>query len=103
MWPFRKRRSQPDTLDEQLALYFSRDTSPYPKSNPEAVLSAYGAAALKRIEALVTDMESIAPDWSNDDLASATQRAVDEMRRRHPGLGAKGAAILGWAYSYGYK
>lgn len=100
MWPLRKKRG---SLDEQLALYFSRGNSPYPKSNPEADLATYGAAALNRVEALVADIDSIVPDWSKDDLSSATKRAVDEMRRRDPSLGAKGADILGWAYSYWHK
>lgn len=87
----------------QLKLFFSEGRSAYPKEDPEAVLSAFGPAALQRVETLSTETGLLAPDWSKHDLRSATEWAIQEMRRRHPDLDEEGARVLGWAFSYWNK
>jgi hypothetical protein len=90
-------------LGQQLGLYFSTGVSSYPKENPQAVLDAFGPAPLRRVESLSEEISALEPDWAAHDLASATEWAVDEMRRRHPDLDDQGAGVLGWAFSFWNK
>lgn len=67
------------------------------------MLSVFGPAALQRVTALSVEVGDLRPDWSIHNLGSATEWAIQEMRRRHPDLNEEGARILGWAFSYWNK
>jgi hypothetical protein len=90
-------------LGPQLKLYFSEGRSPFPKADPQTVLSTYGAASLQRIEDLAEEIGKLTPDWSIYDLSTGTDWAVGEMKRRHPDLDDSAAKTLGWAFSYWNK
>lgn len=84
-------------LGPQLKLFFCEGRSSYPTEDPGSALSAFGPAALQRVRALSAEIGGLSPDWSVHDLGSATDWAVQEIRRRHPDLDEDGARILGWA------
>lgn len=91
------------SLGPPLKLFFCEGQSSYPKEAPEAVLSTFGPEALQRVEALAAEIGHLTPDWSIHDLTSATEWAMQEMRRRHSDLDEEGLRVLGWAFSYRNK
>ena len=54
-------------------------------------------------EAVLAELYSLPPDWSRDDLRSATEKAVGRVRSSHPELSAEALTALGWSFSWDWK
>ena len=92
---------------EALMLYLGKAITPYPRRDPQRLVDRYGslraADLVSYCERILEELYDSKPDWTTDDLAKATARAVSAVSRRHPELSEEAIASLGWSYSWDWK
>lgn len=96
-----------DPINRALIVYTGFGKSPFPRARSGEVASLFGevaAADLKaRILALYVEMQFPLPDEGKRSKKSVTERAVEQIRLRHPELTEDGLKALAWAYSFGLR
>jgi len=98
---------QINRLNEAIPLYVSVGLSPYPKEDGARLLDRYGSeegnAVLKEVLALMSELQSIEPDWEYHSLISGARWAVNQLKINHENLTDECGAALEWIYSWWLK
>lgn len=96
-----------DPINRALIVYTGFGKSPFPRARTGDLVTLFGdiaAADLKsRILVLYEEMQLPLPDEPKRSKKSVTERAIEQMRLRHPELGTDGLKALAWAYSFGLR
>jgi hypothetical protein len=96
-----------DKQSEALILFLGLGITPHPKRDPERVLAKFGDGVgldlVAYSQAVLTELYNEQPDWNTENLAEATERAVDKVRASHPELSGDAIEALRWSYSWDWK
>jgi hypothetical protein len=96
-----------EARSEAVILLLGRGISPYPKRDPERLTQRFGEELgldlVQYSEAVLAELYAEPPDWSTDDLKSATENAVQRIRSGHPELSDEALSALGWSFSWDWK
>ena len=94
-------------LDEAVALYIGWKTTSFPTEDARRVIDRFGpdasVALLARVRELLEELGRVRPDWTQHDLASASDWAADQVGQRHPALTKATRSALAWIYSWWNK
>lgn len=92
---------------EAIILLLGQGISTHPNRDPQRLTERFGEELgldlVQYSEAVLAELYASSPDWSNDDLHSATERAVVRVRSGHPELSDEALAALGWSFSWDWK
>ena len=95
-----------DDINDALVIYTGYGKSPFPRARGGDLLTRYGAergAELKaRILALMTELGQPILDEKRS-KKSVTERAIEQLRPRHPELDESGLKALAWTFSFGLR
>lgn len=95
-----------DSINDALVLYTGFGRSPFPRARGNDLVTRWGheeGAALKaRILALMEELQQTVPDETRS-RKSVTERAIDQLRPRHPELDDTGLKALAWTFSFGLR
>src|SRR5580704_11166066 len=87
-----------DTRSEAVILLLGHGISPYPKRDPTRLTERFGEELgldlVQYSRAVLAELYAHPPDWSADDLRSATDKAVQQVRSGHPELSDEALAAL---------
>jgi hypothetical protein len=97
-----------DPINQALALFTGYGRSRFPRARTADVAGVFGDAAAAqlrdRILALYEELKRpLAERVGRAGRKSVMERAVEELRLRHPELDEEGLAVLAWAYSFGLR
>ncbi len=96
-----------DEKSRAVVLYLSRGRSPFPKEDPDALISTFGSgeggALIQYVRALLREANEFRLDWSQHTLASGTKAYEDDIRQHHSELSDAAVAALGWTVSHFWK
>jgi len=96
-----------DPINEALVLYTGYGSSTFPRAKTPHLMQKYGAqqgAALKeRILELLEELQQPVEITERRSRKSVTERAIDQLRPRHPELDEAGLKALAWTYSFGLR
>jgi hypothetical protein len=83
----------PPERSDALMLFLGWDLSPYPKKDPQRLVDRYGESRgldlLLHCERVMSELYESRPEWTTEDLVTATNRAVATVRENHPDFQAK--------------
>ena len=95
-----------DDINEALVVYTGFGKSPFPRARSNDLVTRYGAAdgaELKsRILALMEELQQTVLDETRS-KKSVTERAIEQLRPRHPELDETGLKALAWTFSFGLR
>lgn len=95
-----------DSINDALVVYTGFGKSPFPRARGNDLVTRYGAdagAELKaRILALMEELQQTVLDDSRS-RKSVTERAIEQLRPRHPELDDTGLKALAWTFSFGLR
>lgn len=97
-----------DPINQALVLYTGFGKAAFPRARMPDVAAAFGeheAQELKaRILALYDELnQPLAEPASKGGRKSVTERATEQLARRHPELEEDGLKVLAWTYSFGLR
>jgi hypothetical protein len=96
-----------DARSEAMILFLGRGISPYPKRDPERLTERFGNGdgfdLIRYVQSVLDEMYDVQPDWSQGDLASETDKALNRVRTNHPELSDDALAALRWSFSWDWK
>jgi hypothetical protein len=92
---------------EAIVLYLGRGMAPYPKRDPERLITRFGGSEgldlVTYAEEVLREMYEVSPDWASEDLPAATRRAVRRVAEGHPDLSEEALDALRWSYGWDWK
>ena len=95
-----------DDINDALVIYTGFGKSPFPRARSADLVTRYGAAEgadLKaRILALMEELGQPILDETRS-KKSVTERAIEQLRPRHPELSETGLKALAWTFSFGLR
>lgn len=95
-----------DDINDALLLYTGYGKSPFPRARSNDLVTRFGAeqgAELKaRILALMEELGQPILDEKRS-KKSVTEKAIEQLRPRHPELDETGLKALAWTYSFGLR
>ena len=95
-----------DDINDALVVYTGFGKSPFPRARSADLVTRYGAdegADLKaRILALMEELGQPILDEKRS-KKSVTERAIEQLRPRHPELDETGLKALAWTFSFGLR
>lgn len=95
-----------DEINDALVVYTGFGKSPFPRARGNDLVTRWGAeegAELKaRILALMEELQQTVLDDSRS-RKSVTERAIEQLRPRHPELDETGLKALAWTFSFGLR
>lgn len=95
-----------DDINDALVIYTGFGKSPFPRARGHDLVTRYGAdegAALKaRILTLMEELQGTVLDETRS-KKSVTERAIEQLRPRHPELDDTGLKALAWTFSFGLR
>lgn len=96
-----------DPINEALVLYTGFGSSPFPRAKSPHLVKRFGqdeASVLKqRILDLLDELQQPIEGGDKRSKKSVTERAIDQLRPRHPELDEVGLKALAWTYSFGLR
>jgi hypothetical protein len=97
-----------DDINEALVIYTGFGKSSFPRARSNDLVARYGAeqgAELKeRVLALLEELQQQPlADGDRRSKKSVTERAIEQLRPRHPELDETGLKALGWTFSFGLR
>lgn len=96
-----------DPINEALVLYTGYGSSPFPRAKTPHLVQRFGqdqASALKeRILALLEELQQPVEGGEKRSRMSVTERAIEQLRPRHPELDESGLRALAWTFSFGLR
>lgn len=97
-----------DKINEALVIYTGFGKSSFPRARSNDLMVRFGpveGAALKgRVLALFEELQQQPPaDGDRRSKKSVTERAIEQLRPRHPELDEAGLKALGWTFSFGLR
>lgn len=94
-------------INTAISIYVGYGITPFPKENSARLAGSFDIEAARQLEsqinALLSELEKLQPDWTAHTLASASKWAVTELKRSHPELDDKATDALEWIYSWWWK
>lgn len=95
-----------DDINDALVIYTGFGKSPFPRARSADLVTRYGpeqGADLKsRILALMEELGQPILDEKRS-KKSVTERAIEQLRPRHPELSETGLKALAWTFSFGLR
>ena len=95
-----------DDINDALVIYTGFGKSPFPRARSADLVTRYGSeqgADLKaRILALMEELGQPILDEKRS-KKSVTERAIEQLRPRHPELSDTGLKALAWTFSFGLR
>jgi hypothetical protein len=95
-----------DDINDALLLYTGYGKSPFPRARSNDLVTRFGAeqgAELKaRILALMEELGQPILDEKRS-KKSVTEKAIEQLRPKHPELDETGLKALAWTYSFGLR
>ena len=95
-----------DDINDALVIYTGFGKSPFPRARSADLVTRYGSgqgADLKaRILALMEELGQPILDEKRS-KKSVTERAIEQLRPRHPELSETGLKALAWTFSFGLR
>jgi hypothetical protein len=96
-----------ETLNEAIPLYIGVGVSPYPKEDEARLFERFGddagRAVLEAVRAIISELQTIEPDWEKQTLVSGSKWAVEKLRSNYDDLDDKSGSALEWLYSWWWK
>lgn len=96
-----------DPINRALVVYTGFGKSSFPRARTGELAAQFGEAAAAdlrdRILLLYLEMQFPLPDEGKRSRKSVTERAIEQMRLRHPELSQDGLNALAWAYAFGLR
>jgi len=96
-----------DEINEALVIYTAFGKSPFPRARSNDLLARFGpvlGAELKaRVLALFEELQQPLADGDRRSKKSVTERAIEQLRPRHPELDETGLKALGWTFAFGLR
>jgi hypothetical protein len=96
-----------DPINEALVLYTGFGSSPFPRAKTPFLVQRFGeaeGAELKqRILGLLEELQQPVEGLEKRSKKSLTERAIEQLRPRHPELDDSGLKALAWTYSFGLR
>ncbi len=96
-----------NALSDAICIYIGkgRTKAPSPDKSRLAFEIGHNTAAelLPRIEALVSEMDSIEVDWNRMNLNQATDHVMAIMRERHTHISEDALMALDWLFSFSWR
>jgi hypothetical protein len=85
-----KLESAADRRSEAIVLYLGRGMAPYPKRDPQRLITRFGSSEglnlIAYAEKVLGEMYEVSPAWASEDLSGATSRALGRVAQGHPDL-----------------
>jgi len=95
-----------DDINDALVIYTGFGRSPFPRARGNDLVTRFGAdegAALKaRILLLMEELGQPILDEKRS-KKSVTEKAIEQLRPRHPELDEVGLKALAWTFSFGLR
>ena len=95
-----------DDINEALVLYTGFGKSPFPRARSHDLVARYGAAEGAELKARILSlMEELQQTVLGETRSkkSVTERAIEQLRPRHPELDETGLKALAWTFSFGLR
>jgi hypothetical protein len=96
-----------DPINEALVLYTGFGSSAFPRAKTPHLVQRFGqedATALKRrILDLLEELQQPIDGLEKRSKKSVTERAIEQLRPRHPELDESGLKALAWTFSFGLR
>lgn len=96
-----------DPINEALVLYTGFGSSPFPRAKTPHLVQRFGhdeGNALKqRILELLEELQQPVDGPEKRSRKSVTERAIEQLRPRHPELDESGLKALAWTFAFGLR
>jgi len=95
-----------DVLSDAVVVYLGYGVERIPAESDARLIEKYGDEAEvlgRKVKGILSDLNSITPDWSVHSLDSGTKWALEQLKRRHGNLSADAMSALGWAFSWWWR
>jgi hypothetical protein len=96
-----------DPINEALVLYTGYGSSPFPRAKTPHLVARFGDVEgneLKlRILSLLEELQQPIEGLDRRSKKSITERAIEQLRPRHPELDESGLKALAWTYAFGLR
>lgn len=96
-----------DRINEALVIYTGFGKSAFPRARSNDLIVRFGTeqgAELKgRVLALFEQLQQPLADGDRRSKKSVTERAIEQLRPRHPELDETGLKALAWTFSFGLR
>lgn len=97
-----------DDINHALALYTGFGKAAFPRARTADVAAVFGQEAAAELKARIQELyEELNQPLGEVDRKSGrksvTERAIEQLRQRHPELDEEGLKVLAWAYSFGLR
>ena len=96
-----------DEINEALVIYTGLGKSSFPRARSNDLVARFGAeraAELKaRVLSLMEELQQPLVEGDKRSRQSVTERAIEQLRQRHPELDEAGLKALSWTFSFGLR
>jgi len=95
-----------DDINDALVIYTGFGKSPFPRARSADLVTRYGAEEGAEFKARILElMEELGQPILDERRSkmSVTERAIEQLRPRHPELDDTGLKALAWTFSFGLR
>lgn len=96
-----------DPINEALVLYTGFGSSAFPRAKTPHLVQRFGAdegnALKQRILELLEELQQPVDGPEKRSKKSVTERAIEQLRPRHPELDESGLKALAWTFAFGLR
>lgn len=96
-----------DPINEALVLYTGFGSSPFPRAKTPHLVQRFGSdegnALKQRILELLEELQQPIDGPEKRSKKSVTERAIEQLRPRHPELDESGLKALAWTFAFGLR
>lgn len=103
---FVKARAVGDDINDALVIYTGFGKSPFPRARSNDLVARFGPEQGGQLKLRILDlMEELNQPILDEKRSkkSVTERAIEQLRPRHPELDEIGLKALAWTFSFGLR
>jgi hypothetical protein len=94
-------------LSDAVVIFLAFGSASSPRQDRDGLARKFGlekgVQLASQVAALVSEMNSVAIDWSAHTLDSAGAMVRKEMQNRHPDLSESALAALAWKFTFDWR
>ena len=97
----------PLDINEAIAIYIGYGLNSFPKEDESRLIKKYGEKngndLHARVRGILKELGEIQPDWNNDSLITAAEKASRFVASTHPELDETAIKAMQWIFTWWWK